>query len=447
MLKYLFLLFIVIWLPGATIAQDYQILPLKVQAETRDRWLKERFRQIVPTLMRRNGIDMWLIISREYIEDPVMKTMLPATWLSARRTTMLVIYDNGKELETFAVARYDVGEIFRKSWVPEQQADQWQRLAELIQEKNPRRIGINRSQNFGHADGLTATHEDMLRQYLPASIEERLVSAEKLSVGWLEKRIPEEMDAYGIIMRIAHDIIARGLSEEVITPGVTTTDDVVWWYREQVAALGLSAWFHPTVDVQRASPDSQEGQRAFSRRPDNAIILPGDLVHIDFGISYLGLHTDTQENAYVLRIGETEAPPYLRAAFAKGLQLMDFTTGAFQEGRSGNEILREARQLAFAAGLQPSIYSHPIGFHGHAAGPTIGLWDRQEGVPFTGDYPVTAGTAYSIELNTRVFLPEWNKEIRMMMEEDAWFDGKNVHYIDGRQESLFLIPRPRGQRK
>jgi Xaa-Pro aminopeptidase len=433
--------------PLSTVAQDFEIMSLKEQAEVRDAWLKERFKQVIPPLMRREGIDMWLLLAREYNEDPVMKTMLPATWLSARRTTMLVIFDNGREIETFSVARYDVGEIFKKAWDPEQQPDQWKRLTEIILEKNPRKIALNKSPHFGHADGLSAYHFDKLMEYLPPAFKSKIVSGEKLSVGWLEKRIPEEMAAYRKVMRLAHEIIAQGLSEEVITPGVTKTEDVVWWYREKISSLGLSAWFHPTVDVQRGDDHAHEAQRAFSRRPDNSIIQPGDLVHIDFGISYLGLHTDTQENAYVCRIGEHDAPPYLKNAFQQGLTLMDFLTDAFKEGKSGNEVLGEALAKAVAAGLKPSIYSHPIGFHGHGAGPTIGLWDQQGGVPHTGDYQITANTAYSIELNTRVFIPEWNKEIRMMMEEDAFFDGKTVSYIDGRQVNYFLIPRPKSSWK
>lgn len=428
-------------------AQNFEILSLKEQAEVRDSWLKERFKLLVPSLMRREGIDMWLVISREYNEDPVMKTMLPATWLSARRTTMLVIYDNGREIETFSVARYDVGDIFKKSWDPEKQPDQWKRLTEIIMEKNPRKIGINKSPHFGHADGLSAYHFEKIMEYLPTSFKNKIVPAEKLAVGWLEKRIPEEMAAYRSVMRLAHEIIAQGLSEKVIIPGVTKTEDVVWWYREKISSLGLTAWFHPTVDVQRGEASANEAQREFSRRPDNSIIQPGDLVHVDFGISYLGLHTDTQENAYICRIGEHDAPPYLKEAFNQGLKLMDFLTDAFQEGKSGNEVLKEALTKAVAAGLKPSIYSHPIGFHGHGAGPTIGLWDQQDGVPFTGDYQITANTAYSIELNTRVFIPEWNKEIRMMMEEDAFFDGKKVSYIDGRQLNYFLIPRSKNSWK
>ncbi|MEY4106138.1 MAG: hypothetical protein RL181_480 [Bacteroidota bacterium] len=430
--------------PPVLPAQMPLVLPLKEQARVRDAWLKERVHTVLPTLMRREGIDMWLIIAREYNEDPVLRTMLPATWLSARRTTMLLLYDTGDSLETLACARYDIGEVFKKAWDPEREPDQFKRLAELIAARNPKKIAINKSVYFGHADGLSAYHHEKLKEALPDALEGRLVSGERLAVGWLETRTPAELAVYPMVCRIAHEIIQEGFSEKVIQPGITTTDDVVWFYRERVRELGLDSWFHPTVDVQRGSVESSEQNRSFAQRPDAAVIQPGDLLHVDFGISYLGLHTDTQENAYVLKAGESSAPDYLVGAFNKCLRLMDLLTGAFRTGRSGNDILAEALSKAKAEGLQPSIYSHPIGFHGHGAGPAIGMWDMQSGVPGTGDYPVTPNTAYSIELNNRVFLPQWNKEVRIMMEEEAAFDGQKTYYIDGRQKQLFLIPRPKG---
>lgn len=422
-------------------AQMPAILDLETQGEVKDAWLEERMATVLPDLMERTGIDMWILISKEYNEDAVLKTMLPSSWLSARRTTMLVMYYDGESVEKLACARYDVGTTFKKAWDKEKQPDQWARLAEIVAERDPQRIGVNRSEHFGLADGLSANHYEMLEDALPPKYQDRLVSAEELAIGWLETRTPSEMVAYQQVCRIAHEIIQEGLSDQVIQPGITTTDDVVWYYRDRIQDLGLTAWFHPTVDVQRADPEGGDTNRSFSRRPDSDVIMPGDLVHCDFGITYLGLNTDTQENAYVLKPGETEAPAYLQAAFHKGLRLMDILTNNFATGRSGNDILAASLQQAKSEGLKPTIYTHPIGYHGHAAGPTIGLWDQQGGVPHKGDYNMYPNTAYSIELNTRVFLNEWNKEIRMMMEEDAFFDGEQVRYIDGRQTELYLIPR------
>lgn len=417
------------------------ILSLQQQGELRDQWLKKRAETVLPDLMRRAGVDMWLLISREYNEDPVLNTMLPSNWMGARRTTMLVIYDNGETVETLACARYDVGEVFKKAWDKDEQPDQWKRLLEIIEARDPQKIAVNKSADFGLADGISAYHYEKLKEALPAKYEDRLVSGEALAIGWLETRIPEEMTVYRHVMRVAHEIIAEAFSEKVITPGVTATEDVVWFLRERSRELGLDVWFHPTVDIQRFSPERFDHLRSFSKRPGRDIILPGDLLHCDFGITYCGLNTDTQHNAYVLKVGETEPPAYLREAHDKGMQLMDVLTTEYRNGRTGNELLSSALEKAKTVGLRPTIYTHPIGYHGHAAGPTIGLWDQQGGVTGKGDYPLYPNTAYSIELNTAVFIEAWGKDIRMMMEEDGFWDGEKFHYIDGRQTELYLIPR------
>ena len=418
-------------------------LDMKERAVIVDRWLQDRMATVLPDLMKRTGIDMWLIIAREYNEDPILRTMLPSTWQSARRTTILVIYDPGdqKPLETMAMARYAVGDLFRKVWDKETQPDQWKALAALIKEKDPKNIGINKSVTFGHADGLSATHYDMLTSNLEDKYVKRLTSAESLGIGWLETRTESEMIVYPNIVRMAHQIIAEGFSEKVIQPGVTTTDDVVWWYRDKIRSAGYTTWFHPSVSIQRKDEASFEHLRSFSDRPEDEIILPGDLLHVDFGITYLRLNTDTQQHAYVLKSGETNPPDFLVKAFAQGNQVQDIFLNNFKTGKTGNEILQQSLTEARGMGLKPTIYTHPIGYHGHAAGPTIGMWDQQEGVPIAGDYPLYPNTAYSIELNNAAFIKEWNKEIRIMLEEDAYFDGDVVRYIDGRQTELMTIPR------
>jgi Xaa-Pro aminopeptidase len=444
-MKRIKLLAITILLSSGIFAQDYfpEILPLRKQAEVIDEILEERFHSVLPALMRREGIDMWVIISREYNEDPVIKTMLPSTWLAARRRTVLVIFDKGEKegLEGLAVARYNVGAIFKSAWNPEKEPDQWKRLVEIISERNPKKIGLNYAPHFGHADGLAKTDYDEFMQYLPKKLHNKVTSAQNLSVAWLETRTKREMAIYEQLCRIAHNIIAEGFSEKVITPGVTTTEDVVWWYRQRINQLGLETWFHPTVDVQRADPESFDHLRTFDKRPDKQIIQPGDLIHCDFGITYLRLNTDTQQNAYVLKPGEEDAPEYLKEAFKKVLRTHDILTSHFKTGRTGNEILRLTLEQAKAEGLKATIYTHPIGYHGHGAGPAIGMWDNQGNVPHSGDYPLYPNTAFSIELNTAVYIEEWKKEIRMMTEEEAFFDGKRVYYIDGRQTELMLIPR------
>ncbi|MFD1140379.1 M24 family metallopeptidase [Larkinella insperata] len=419
------------------------VLNERERARVVDEILEDRFINLLPQLMRREGIDMWVLISREYNEDPVLKTMLPSTWLSARRRTILVFFDPGagKELEKLAIARYDVGTLLKGAWDIDVRPNQWDALVKTIQDRKPKKIGLNFSKNYAHADGLTFTERSEFMEKLPLDYQKRLVSAEKLSVGWLETRTEKEMVIYPLICRLSHQIIQEGFSEQVIQPGVTTTDDVVWWFRQRITELGLETWFHPTVDVQRADSPEFEHLRTFSKQPSGQVIRPGDLLHVDFGITYLRLNTDQQQHAYVLKPGETEVPESIRRAFRQGNRLQDILTERFKAGKTGNQLLLEALEQAKKEGIRGTIYTHPIGVHGHAAGPTIGMWDQQQGVPGSGDYPLFANTAYSIELNAAVEIPEWKKTVRIMLEEDGFFDGTAFRYIDGRQSDVLTIPR------
>lgn len=444
MKKFLTLAFLAFAISSAhSQANSTHILSMKDRAETIDRLLEDKIQNYLPSIMRREGVDMWVVMSREYNEDPVIKTLLPATWLAARRRTILIMFDRGEKegIESIAVARYDVGSSFKSAWNPEEQPDQWARVAEIIRERNPKKIAVNKSKYFGITDGVVATDLEEFTAALDKKDQAKIISAEKVAIGWLETRTEAEMAIYPHIVRISHMIIQEAFSDKVITPGVTTTEDVVWWMRDKVVELGLQTWFHPTVDVQRADPENFDHLRTFSKRPEKNVILPGDLLHCDFGITYLRLNTDQQQHAYVLRPGETEVPSYLQAAFKNGNRLQDIFTNNFKEGRTGNEVLKMSREQAIAEGIKPSIYTHPIGYHGHASGTTLGMWDSQGGVPVTGDYPLHLNTAYSIELNAATYIKEWEKEIRIMLEEEAFFDKSGVWYIDGRQNEIMTIPR------
>ncbi len=419
------------------------ILPERERARVIDEILEDRFTNLLPQLMRREGVDMWIIISREYNEDPVMRTMLPSTWLSARRRTIMVFYDAGgdKPLEKLAIARYDVGNLLKGEWDINVQPNQWLALSKVIDDRNPKKIALNISKDYGHADGLTYTEHKEFMTALSEKQKAKIVSADRLAVAWLETRSEKEAAIYPLICRISHQIIEEAFSEKVIHPGITTTDDVVWWMRQKVTDLGLETWFHPTVDIQRLDPESFDHLRTFSKRPSKQVIMPGDLLHCDFGITYLRLNTDQQQHAYVLRPGETDIPEYLKKAFLQGNRLQDILTERFKVGTTGNKMLLESLEQAKKEGITGSIYSHPIGVHGHAAGPTIGMWDQQQGVPGTGDYPLFQNTAYSIELNAAVEIPEWKKTIRIMLEEDGFYDANGFRYLDGRQQEMFTIPR------
>lgn len=409
------------------------ILSLRERAKLHDRWLAERLDTVVPELMRENGIDMWVLVAREYMEDPVVATMLNATSLRARRRTILVFHDpgNGEPVERLTVSRYDLGEYFKSAWVPENGDDQWERLAEIVAERNPETIAVNVSSVSAFADGLTSSQYTDFFNALDPDYQNRVVSGFDLAIGWLETRIPTEMEYYDDIVRTAHSIIGEAFSSKVITPGETTTNDVVWWTRQKISDLGLDAWFHNSVHIFREGEDNE--------LMGDAIIQQGDLLWIDFGIVYMGLNTDTQHLAYVLKDGETDAPEGLKAGLRASNDVQDALTSSFRTGLTGNQILANARAKAIAAGLEPSIYSHPIGYHGHGAGAAIGFWDDQ-GPSEKGEYRLRPNTAWSIELSAKKAVPEWGgQEITFRTEEDAFFDGETVRYIDGRQTRLHLI--------
>ena len=411
-----------------------EVLPLRQQAEVRDRWLKTRLDTLLPELMERADLDMWLIVCREYNEDPVIMTMLPATSMSARRRTILVFARQADgDVERLTVSRYGYEGFYEAVWNPDEE-EQYACLARIVSERNPKRIGVNVSPTFAFGDGISHTERQQLSDALGEPFSSRLVSAEALCVGWLERRLPEEIAAYPRLVEMGHQIIARAFSSEVIHPGITTTDDVVWWMRGTMQAAGLSAWFQPTIDVQSPGHSFE-----FTQSPC-VTIQPGDLLHCDMGFHYLGLATDQQQHAYVLKAGESDAPAGIRAALKDGNRLQDIHLAEMQVGRSGNEVLRSALKLANAEGLRAQIYTHPLGYHGHAAGPLVGLWDRQAGVPGAGDYPLFDDTVYSIELNVVKSVPEWDgQDARIMLEEDAVLSGGVMRWLDGRQTSLHLI--------
>ena len=417
-------------------AQD--ILGLKERAKVIEEIQKDRFDNLLPKLMDETGIDMWVIITREYNEDPIIKTLLPPTWLNARRRTILAFhYDKkSKNLEKVAIARYSFGKNIPSIWNKDEEPNQMKALAKFIEDKNPNKIGLNYSDHFALADGIVKTDYELFLDNLPSRLSNKVVSAEELAIRWIETRTEKEMMIYDQLVEITHGIIKEAFSTNVITPGVTSTNDVVWWMREKVKKLGLKTWFHPTIDVQR---NEISDLYAFDGESKFDIIIPGDLIHCDFGISYLTLNTDCQELAYVLKPNETKAPDYLVKALEEGNKVQDIFTDLFEYKKTGNQILEEALEKGRNEGFRPQIYTHPLGTFGHSAGTTLGMWDSQGGVPFTGDFPMNYNTVYAIELNTKVFIKEWNKDIRVMLEEAGVFEKTGFRYVNGRQTELILV--------
>lgn len=419
-----------------------EILSERQRAQVINNILKDRLDNVLPIVMDKSNIDMWILISREYNEDPVLKTFLPAEWLNARRRTILLFYRNinNNTTEKLAVARYNFGDNILSAWDKEVQPNQWKRLVELIKERNPKRIGINYSKDFNISDGLDKTDYDEFMSHLPVSLKDKIVSAETLSNLWIETRTEKEMNVYNTIIDLTHNIIKEAFSNNTIKVGKTSTTDLEWWMRQKLTDLGLNTWFHPTVDIQRSNEFNNDHLDSFSNRPENKIINYGDLLHCDFGINYLRLNSDCQQMAYVMRESDKEVPKFLQTAFYKGNQLQDILTNNFVEGKSGNEILLKSLGEAKYSGLNPSIYTHPLGSYGHSSGPTIGMWDSQQGVAGAGDYPLNYNTVYAIELNITTYVQEWKRDVKIMLEEAGYFSEEGFKYINSRQTKILEIP-------
>ena len=418
-----------------------QILSEKERSEIRDEIIKDRLFNLLPQLMDQADIDMWIVMSREYNEDPVIRSMLPAKWFAARRRTILVFYrDKTNNLtERLAVSTYAVGEYIKTAWDKGKYPNQWDALKEIIIQRNPQKIGLNFSEYFGIADGLVLTDYNELMNVLPPNFQSKIVTAEKLAIAWVETRTKMEMKYFSQLVDITHQVIAEAFSNKVITPGKTTTEDVKWWIRDKITALGLETWFHPTIDLQRSNVNLENSKAELSKHAESEIIMPGDLLHCDVGIKYLGLNSDIQEHAYVLKQGEKEVPAFLKAAMAKTNRLQDILTSNFKTGKTGNEILLKSLNDAKSEGIKPSIYSHPLGLYGHSIGTIFGMWDQQDYVPGTGEHPLAENTAYAIELNASFYLQEWKREIRIMLEEDGFWGEDGFRYVNGRQTEIFKI--------
>ena len=416
--------------------EDYERRP-----DIQNRLLEERLDSLLPALMRETGVDMWLVIAREYNDDPVFLSLVPKPRFTARRTTMLVFFDRGDEgVERLTVSRYPLGAMYEAAWEGGDLDAQWQRLAEVIAERDPQTIAVNTSDTWPVADGISHSLYRKLAASLSPELQTRLQSSERLVVRWMETRTEGEVEVWQRAVAIARETIARAFSSEVITPGVTTVGDVSWFIRSRFEEEGLEPWFHPDVNRQWEGADFGENAPFLGDGSRDGIIRRGDVLHTDVGLCYLGLCTDTQEMGYVLKLGEAEPPEGLVEAMRIGNRWQDALTAEFVTGRTGNQILAAAQDSLKKLCIQHAIYTHPLGVYGHAPGPTIGMWDNQGPTIGRGDWPLYPMTGYAIEGNVVVKVPEWDgQRVQMKLEQSALFDGNTVHYLAERQKALHVV--------
>jgi len=420
---------------------------LREQAALQQEWLRYRLDSVLPTLMRKHGIAMWVIPMREYNEDPVFWALVSPTTFFARRRTIYVFSDRGpdKGVERLALGGTSQGGVYEAYHAKETidpsigrrpelvgQA-QWDLLRKVIEERDPKNIAVDISHTHAFSDGLSAGEWEQLQAALPQQYLARIVRAEDLALEYQAIRAPGMLPAYRRLMEVVWGTIDTAFSRRVITPGKTTTDDVVWWMRQHVNDLGFGTWFHTDVDVQRRGVDLSDST--------SVVIQRGDVLHCDFGITALGLNTDTQHMGYVLLAGEKDVPRGLKQALVASNRLQDIVMAEMQAGRTGNDVLAAALGKMRAGGITGTVYSHPIGDRGHGAGPLIGLWDHQEGVPGRGDVPLLPGTWYSVELQATTPVAEWGGQpVRSAQEEDGELgpDGR-MRWILRRQTEFHLV--------
>ncbi len=429
---------------------------LREQAAQQQAWLKKRLDTFLPALMRKHNVDMWVVPMREYNEDPVFSSIVSPETFAARRRTIYVFFDkcaasrapaSGACVERIALGGSSQGGVFdaRTSMktvtaaVGGRQAElwgdeQWMLLKQVVEERKPRVIAIDRSKTFAFNDGLSSGELQGMTEALGPAWSAKFRDAGNLPLDLIASRLPEEEAFFEKMTALVWQMTQTMFSDKVIVPGTTRTSDLVWWWRQRVSDQGLGTWFQPSIEVQR------QGATAEKLGPD-PIIQPGDVLHCDVGITVARLNTDTQHNAYVLRPGETDAPAGLKKALANANAMQDIAMDEIRPGRSGNEILASVHGRMKALGIDGTMYSHPIGLNGHGAGPLIGLWDYQDGVPDRGEARAIPSMWFSIELQATTPVPEWGGQpVRMAQEEDMIIgaDGR-PRWALRRQDRLFLV--------
>ncbi|MCI9017402.1 MAG: M24 family metallopeptidase [Lachnospiraceae bacterium] len=411
------------------------LYPLKAQAELSTRILKERLDVILPWAMEEAGMDMWIVLSRENCEDPIIHTLFTWDMPEARRISILIFH---RERTTGVIRRMAVGMhspvmsgIYEN--VQAENETVWEAAGRVVAELAPEKIAVNRSFLYGFCDGLSSTLYENLKEAVGGNYAARICDGEELTVRWLQRVSPLEKEAMKVLTGVTHDIVDYTFSKEFVKPGVTTTTDIEWCMREMIVALGYSYWFGADVDLQRKGSGIS--------RMFHEVILPGDLIHCDIGLNgrYVHLHTDMQWVAYILKEGETKAPGEFEKLFDKGNRFREIVMEELKGGVSGNEVFANAVRRAKDEGIRPMLYTHPLGTFGHGAGPSIGQYGNQGFLAGHGERPVEDKTCYALELNVYDDVKLWDgQEVFMYLEEDIYKDGA-VEYLDGHQERLLLI--------
>jgi Xaa-Pro aminopeptidase len=412
-----------------------RILPVREQSALLTELVRHRIGTVLPTAMKEAGLDMWIILCQEDDLDPIFKTMIPMDcWCPILQ--MLVFVDEGEgRISSYSISGTDTKDLYERPYIGQLEEKQWPVLLELVQKRDPKTIGVNIGSVEWAGGGLTYNLYRQLEAKLPEKYARRLVSAERAAARWGATLTDREIELFRHVVEIAHCIIADCYSRTTVTPGFSTVDDLVWFYWQRAIDLGLELAFRPYFRLIRSDAATQlwgAGDR---------VIRPGDAIHCDVGIKYLRLNSDNQHLAYVLRRGETDAPEGLRALMAQTNLLQSVFMAEFRSGVSGNQLLQDILRRARQEGINtPRVYSHSLGLFLHEPGPLIGLpWEQETALP-RGQTAVEHNQAFTMELSTDGFVPEWNGQlVRCPMEEPVVFTKGGCETLNGRQTEFYLV--------
>jgi len=423
--------------PESTVT-DAGLLPWSQQMAIRDGWLTKRHDMLLP-MMREHGVDMWIVVSEEFNDDPLLEYVAPARPYAGRRDIFVFVDAGDAGLRKVAATGYweeTVARFFESPFDPKPAAEV---LRELYDTHDPQAIGLGTGGNRGMTRSLTHDSYQFLVEAMGPEAQARFTSAAPLINDYLATRIPEEFDHYEGLVALTEDITRRALSNEAIEPGVTTVGDVRRFMYDRLWESGVGTWFQPDLRVQREGMDAAGSRGFLAVASEDVVIQAGDLVHIDFGISYMGLDSDWQKMAYVLRPDEDDVPAGLKAAMANTNALQDaLMLRASRPGRTAGEAYRLAMAEMEEQGITAQIYSHPLGNHGHGLGPSIDF--RSAGRSDVDSRVLVEGAYISIELNTKTGIPEWGgQEIYVMAEDPAYLTEDGWRFFRPRQEEWYLV--------
>lgn len=412
-----------------------KILPVREQSNLITELVRDRLDTILPLAMREADLDIWIILCQEEDLDPVYKTMIPMDCWSPILQMLIFVDEGDGKIKKYNVSGTDTKDLYERPYIGQLEEKQWPVLLDLVSKRDPKTIGVNIGTVKWSGSGLTYNLYRQLKERLPRKYSERLVSAEKAAARWGATLTNREIDLFRHVIKIAHSIIADCFNRMTVTPGVTTIDDLVWFYWQRSVDLGLDLAFRPYFKIIR-----NEVASAYYGKGDS-VIRPGDVIHCDVGIKYLRLNSDNQHLAYVLKPGESDASAGLKSLMAQTNQMQDIFMDEFQRNISGNELQQNILKRARKEGISnPKVYSHSLGLYLHQPGPLIGLpWEQVNPLP-RGEMLMEYNYAFTMELSTEGSVVEWNNQkVRCGMEEPVVFTEEGCRTLNGRQTEFYLI--------